>query len=65
MTARLERELSELDWWCFHYKEGLHYLSSKMYSYFNAVNNGDTKSAESLKTILEAVLPEYIKLGEE
>lgn len=64
MTARLEHELSELEWWCFHYKEGLHYLSKRMNAYFEAVNNGDSKSTESLKTILEAVLPEYIRMGE-
>ena len=63
-TASLKHELSQLDWWCYHYKDGLYHLAHRMQQYFDALNSDDSEVAERLQLIIETNIKEYIRISE-
>ncbi len=58
-TKLTESDLSQLDWWARHYKDGVAYLSYRMVQYFEAKDSGDMDKAEQLEKIIRASLPAY------
>ena len=63
-TELTESDLSQLDWWARHYKDGVAYLSYRMLQYFEAKDSGDTHKAEQLEKIIRASLPVYREMVE-
>jgi hypothetical protein len=54
-----EKEQSQLDWWCQHYKESISYLCWCIMEYLEAKDDGDLESMNVTEGLLRACLPYY------
>lgn len=59
-----EGEKKEVEWWCLHHKTNAEYLTQQWRRYFDAVKEGDQKSADRIMSIMHAQLPAFEKAVE-
>ena len=54
-----EKEQSQLDWWCQHYKESTSYLCWRIMEYLEAKDDGNLDQMKVLEGLLRSSLPYY------
>lgn len=59
-----EGEKKESEWWCLHHKASVGYLTTQWRRYFDAVKEGDQKSADQIMSMMHAQLPAFEKAVE-
>ena len=58
-TLLSDKDRSQLDWWCRHYKDGVAYLTWRLMQYFEAKDEGDEEQLKQLEGIIRASLPYF------